>query len=167
MLPFGSLLKGSDGKYSGFSFSLKPTGNNGDGIKFACGLQLRSLNIYEAWFSIFSRLSFFPDRVQPETLQWRRGYLPVRHSIRTDGSSVIKMALRYNGVDEDARKCVLASVFAVGARRFRRVINALFTERPSFLRQKRFANYDRDDLDTLSPSYNDVINEAIAERNEY
>jgi len=164
------LLKGSDGKYSDFSFSLKPTGNNGDGIKFACGLQLQSLNIYEAWFSIFSRLSFFfPDRAQPETLQWRRGYLsvPVQHSIRTDGSSVIKMALRYNRVDEDARECVLASVFAVGARRFRRVINALFTERPPFLRQKRFANYERDHLDTLSPSYNDAVNEAIAGRNEY
>jgi len=78
--------------------------------------------------SIFSSPPFFSslDRTQPETLQWRRGYLsvPVRHSIRTDGSSVIKMALRYNREDEDARERALASVFAVGARRFRRVMNA-------------------------------------------
>lgn len=145
MLPFREgLLKGSDGKYFGSSFSLKRTRNNKDGIKFVCGLQLQSLNIYEAWFSIFSLL-FFSDRAQPETLQWRRGYLsvPVRHSIRTDGSSVIKMALCYNSEDEDARERVLASVFAVGERRFRRVMNALFTGWSSFVRQKRFANYDR------------------------
>lgn len=132
------MLKGSDVKYSGSFFSLKPTGNNADGIKFACGLQLQSLNIYETWFSIFSPPFFFPDHIQAETLQWRCGYLsvPVRHSIRTDGSSVIKMALRYNreDEDEDARECALASVFAVDARRFRRVMNALFTERPPSLR---------------------------------
>lgn len=112
-------------------FPSSQTGNNKDGIKFACGLQLRSLNIYETRFYLY----FFPlplpfffvlDRAQPETLQWRRRYLsvPVRHSIRTDGSSVIKMTLRYNGEDEDARERVLASVFAVGARRFHRVMNA-------------------------------------------
>lgn len=55
---------------------------------------------------LFSSFFFFVDRAQPETLQWR-GYLsvPVQHSIRTDGSSVIKMALRYNGEGEDARVC--------------------------------------------------------------
>jgi len=87
-----------------------------------------------ASISIFSSPPFFPslDRTQPETLQWRRGYLsvPVRHSIRTDGSSVIKMALRYNREDEDARKHALASVFAVGARRFRRVMNACSLAHP-------------------------------------
>jgi hypothetical protein len=34
------------------------------------------------------------------------------------------MALRYNREDEDARERALASVFAVSARRFRRVMNA-------------------------------------------
>lgn len=145
MLLFGGdLLKGSDVKYSGSSFSLKPTGNNADGIKFACGLQLRSLNIYEAWFSIFFSLLFFPPTIpEPETLQWRRGYLsvPVRHSIRTDGSSVIKMALRYNREDEDARECSLALCFCCR----RATISssderALYFARPLSIRQKRLAN---------------------------
>lgn len=53
------------------------------------------------------------------------------------------MALCYNREDEDARERVLASVFAVGARRFRPMMNALFTGRLSSVRQKRFANYVR------------------------
>jgi len=43
-------------------FSLKPTRNNRDSIKFVCGLQLQSLNIYEAWFSIFFSSLFFRPR---------------------------------------------------------------------------------------------------------
>lgn len=143
VLPFeGNLLKGSDVKYSGSSFSLKPTGNNADGIKFACGSAASVVKyLWDLVLYFFSSLFFF--HAQAETLQWRRGYLsvPVRHSIRTDGSSVIKMALRYNREVEDAREYVLASVFVVDVRRFRRVMNALFTERPPFVRQKRFANY--------------------------
>lgn len=72
------------------------------------------------------------------------------------------MALRYSREDEDAREYALASVFAVDARRFRRVMNALFTERPPSFRQKRFVNYDRNDLDISSLSDNDAVNEAIA-----
>lgn len=76
---------------------------------------------------LFPPFFFVVDRAQPETLQWR-GYLsaPVRHSIRTDGSSVIKMALRYNGERVRTQECILASVFTVGTTIS--VINALFTE---------------------------------------
>lgn len=67
----------------------------------------------------FSPLFFLPpDHIQAETLQWRCGYLsvPVRHSIRTDGSSVIKMALRYNGEDEDARESAASPLFLLSTR---------------------------------------------------
>lgn len=154
------LLKGSHGKYSGSSFSLKPTRNNGGRYKIR--VRAAALVVKYLWGLVFYFfLFFFSDRAQAETLQRRRGYLsvPVRHSIRTDGSSVIKMALCYNGEDEDARERVLASVFAVGARQF---VGWWTRSSPDGLH-----TFDRNDslitTALISSSDNDVANKAIAE----